>query len=92
MFVSEQIAQYQAQLATLGGGGGGAAMPVGGVAVPAGGGLGVVPAMASPHPSAGAPVLLLLCLSSAEVNAVVDLLETELLNVYARAAQQRKLR
>ena len=82
MYVSEQIAQYKAQLATLtgggggGGGGGGAVMPVGGAAGPAGGGLGVVPAMASPHPSAGAPVLLLLCLSSAEVNAVVDLLET----------------
>jgi hypothetical protein len=28
----------------------------------------------------------------AEVNTAVDLLETELLNVYARAAQQRKLR
>ena len=74
--LSEQIARYQAQLATLGGGGGGAAMPVGGAAGPAGGGLGVVPAMASPHPSAGAPVLLLLYFLSAEVNAAVDLLET----------------
>jgi hypothetical protein len=48
--------------------------------------------MASPHPSAGAPVLLLPYFPSAEVNAVVDLLETELSNVYARAAQPRKLR
>jgi hypothetical protein len=67
-------------------------MPVGGAAGPAGGGLGVVPAMASPHPSAGAPVLLLPYFPSAEVNTAVDLLETELLNVYARAAQPRKLR
>ena len=42
-----------------GAGGGGAPMLVGGAAGPAGGGLGVLPAMASPHPSAGAPVLLL---------------------------------